>query len=94
MIRQNQCMSCTECVNIPEFRLKTSNIRIIEITLEEIPVQAESMDHPEIEGQPALQTVRNNQRRDIPMGQLPRRTINEVYELSQKVECHRTVKKF
>ena len=38
MMTQNQCVGCTEYVNIPEFRLKTSNIGIIERTLEEIPV--------------------------------------------------------
>ena len=69
---------------IPEFRLKTSKIGIIERTLEEIPVQAERMDLRKIEAQPALQAVRNNRRQDIPRDQLPRRTIKEVYKTHPK----------
>ena len=39
------------------------------------------MDLREIEAQqPALQAVRNNRRQDIPMDQLQRRAINEVYK--------------
>ena len=90
-MRQNQCVSCTECVNIPEFRLKKSNIRFIEKTLEENPVHGQRMDLPEIEAQPALQTIRNNQRRDIPIDQLQRRAINKVYKTIPKKVPKKTV---
>ena len=42
------------------------------------------MDLPEIEAQPALQAVRNNRRRDIPIDQLQRRAINKVYKTIPK----------
>ena len=94
MMRQNQCVSCTECVSTPEFRLKTSNIRFIERTLKEIPIQAQRMDLPEIEAQPALQAIRNNRQWDIPIDQLPRKTINEVYKTIPKIKCQKQFKKF
>ena len=94
MMRQNQCVSCTECVNIPEFRLKTSNIRFIEKTLEENPVHGQRMDLPEIEAQPALQAVRNNRRRDIPIDQLQRRAINKVYKTIPKKVPKKQFKEF
>ena len=60
IMMRNQCVICTECVNIQEFRRKTSNIGITERSLEEIPEHAERMVLREIEAQPSLQALRNN----------------------------------
>ena len=79
MMRQNQCVSCTECVSTPEFKLKTISELQREL-IKKLTFQAQRMDLPEIEAQPALQAVRNNRRRDIPIDQLQRRAINEVYK--------------
>ena len=52
------------------------------------------MDLPEIEAQPALQTIRNNRRRDIPIDQLQRRAINKVYKTIPKKSLKKQFKEF